>query len=101
MLSKQNFNQGQKPHTTSTASKAVSQTILLANIVLNIKTSRYEDLLQKAEEEKVKKSNEADKWRQRTTELLQNEEKLKAELDKVDKENKMKEPQNQCTQTEV
>ena len=101
MLSKQTLNQGQKPHTTNTASKAINQTILLANIVLNIKTSRSEDLLQKAEEEKVKNSNEADKWRQRTTELLQNEEKLKAELDKVNKENKMKEPQNQCTQTEV
>jgi hypothetical protein len=42
-----------------------------------------------------------DKWRKRTTELLQNEEKLKAELDKVKLENKMKQPQNQCTQTEV
>jgi hypothetical protein len=42
-----------------------------------------------------------DKWRKRTTELLQNEQELKAELDEVKLENKMKEQQNQCTQTEV
>ena len=69
--------------------------------MLNIKSSRHKDLVQIADEEKDKNSNEAEKWRKRTTELLQNEEKLKAELDKVKKENKMKEPQNQYTQTEV
>ena len=69
--------------------------------MLNLKAGRYEDLLQKADEEKLKNGSEVDKWRKRTTELLQNEQELKAELDKVKTENRMKEPQNQCTQTEV
>ena len=69
--------------------------------MLNLKAGRYEDLLQKADEEKLKNSSEVDKWRKRTTELLQNEQELKAELDKVKLENRMKEQQNQCTQTEV
>ena len=68
---------------------------------MNIKASRHKELLQKAAEEKAQNENETQKWRVRTTELLQSEEKLKAELDKVKTENKMKEPQNQHTQTEV
>ena len=71
------------------------------NTVQNLKVRRYKDLLQKATEENVRNSSEADKWRKRTTELLQNEEKLRAELEKIQKENRIKEPQNQYTQTEV
>jgi pantothenate kinase-related protein Tda10 len=69
--------------------------------MLNLKAGRYEDLLQKADEKKLMNGSEVDKWRKRTTELLQNEQKLKAELDEVKRENRMKEQQNQCTQTEV
>jgi hypothetical protein len=86
---------------TNTLGVTIIQIILPSSILLNIKSSRHKDLVQKADEEKDKNSNEAEKWRKRTTELLQNEEELKAELDKVKKENKMKEPQNQYTQTEV
>ena len=70
-------------------------------MMLNLKAGRYEDLLQKADEKKLMNGSEVDKWRKRTTELLQNEQKLKAELDEVKRENRMKEQQNQCTQTEV
>ena len=67
----------------------------------NLKVRRYKDLLQKATEENLRNSSEAHKWRKRQTELLQNEEKLRAELETIQKENKIKEPQNQYTQTEV
>ena len=91
-----------KADVTNTASIAISQTIFFYLILRWIlKAGRYEDLLQKADEENLKNGSEVDKWRKRTTELLQNEEKLKAELDKVKLGNKMKQPQNQCTQTEV
>ena len=74
---------------------------LPCNTVQNLKVRRYGDLLQKATEENVRNRNEADKWRKRTTELLQNEEKLRAELETIQKGNIIKEPQNQYTQTEV
>lgn len=69
--------------------------------VQNLKVRHYEDLLQKTNEVNLRNISEAEKWRNRTTELLQNEEKLKTELGKVQNENKVKEPQNQYTQTEV
>ena len=70
-------------------------------IVQNLKVRHYEDLLQKTNEVNIRNISEAEKWRNRTTELLQNEEKLKTELGKVQNENKVKEPVNQYTQTEV
>ena len=70
-------------------------------IVQNLKVRHYEDLLQKTNEVNIRNISEAEKWRNRTTELLQNEEKLKTELGKVRNENKVKEPVNQYTQTEV
>ena len=66
-----------------------------------IKVRHYEDLLQKTNEVNIRNISEAEKWRNRTTELLQNEEKLKTELGKIQNKNKVKEPVNQCTQTEV
>ncbi|XP_028404173.1 restin homolog [Dendronephthya gigantea] len=68
---------------------------------LKTEVSRYENLLQAAQEGKAMKMNEANKWRERTTELLKNENELKDELDKVKKESLIKELQDQETQTEV
>ena len=70
-------------------------------IVQNLKVRHYEDLLQKSNEVNIRNISEAQKWRNRTTELLQNEEKLKTDLGKIQNENKVKEPVNQYTQTEV
>ena len=69
--------------------------------VQNLKVRHYEDLLQKTNEVNIRNISEAEKWRNRTTELLQNEEKLKTELGIVQNKNKLKEPVNQYTQTEV
>ena len=70
-------------------------------IVQNLKVRHYEDLLQKTNDVNNRNISEAEKWRNRTTELLQNEEKLKTELGIVRNKNKLKEPVNQYTQTEV
>ena len=70
-------------------------------IVQNLKVRHYEDLLQKSYEVNIRNISEAQKWRNRTTELLQNEEKLKTDLGKIQNENIVKEPVNQYTQTEV
>lgn len=70
-------------------------------IITFSKVNRYEDLLLKARQQNSDQASETVKWRERTTELLQNIEQLNEELEELKAVQEEKQRQNQETQTEV